>query len=180
MTAPTPVRARDRRAEVVADDRPVLHLAEDVDDHHVARLERLDDPGVLEADRRATLRLAGLLDGLVEIRPMRQEPGRDRAADGDPARVGLQPAALELARVAVLAEDAPGLLGRHRPQALEQVVGDARPAVREPLERVAGGHLDDGFWRWLDRHGPVSSEGPVPRGGSVSAADRWLAPYAPP
>ena len=98
MTAPGARAGPDRRAQVVADDRAVPHLAEDVDDHDVPELEGLDDPGVLAADRREPVRLAGDLDRVVQIGTVRQELRGHRPAHGDPAGMGLEPATLELAR----------------------------------------------------------------------------------
>ena len=50
----------DGGAQVVADHGAADDLAEDIDHHHVAFLQGLDDPGVLAAARAAALGQAGL------------------------------------------------------------------------------------------------------------------------
>jgi hypothetical protein len=57
----------DRCRQVVTDEGAVLDLAEEVDDQHVALLQRVDDPGVLAA--APSLGGAHALDDLLEIRP---------------------------------------------------------------------------------------------------------------
>ena len=99
---------------------------------------------------------AGLLHQVVVVGPVRNELGCDGPAHGDGAGVRLLPVAFKLAQVALMVEHRPGLLGRHQLHALEQVVGHARPAVVEAVERVQGGHGDHVFARGLYTHGASS------------------------
>jgi hypothetical protein len=63
----------DSSTQIVADHRPLLHLAENVNDHYVALSECLDYPGVLSSPALTTFCHTGSLDHIMEIRPERNE-----------------------------------------------------------------------------------------------------------
>src|SRR5919199_480406 len=147
-----------RGREIVADKGSILDLAEHIHDHDVARLKRIDHPRVLPAD--ASLFPATLFDQCVEIGPVGHHLGGHRPANQDLVRVGLEPAAFELKVVAMSAQNAPGLFGRDQAHALDQVVGNARPSVREALEWVQPCQLDQGVTRVDDMHACSLFKGP--------------------
>ena len=107
-------------AEVVADDRAVLDLAEDVGDHDVALDQRLDDPGVLPISCQISLARAGIDDRLIEIRSVGKEDGGHRTSDDDASRLCLHPAAGELPVVTVRAQYRPRLLSGRGPDSVER------------------------------------------------------------
>jgi hypothetical protein len=168
ITAPARAAAH-RAAQVIADDRPVLDLAEDVDHHHVAVLQGLDDPRVLAAAGAAPLVQPGPLHHVVVVGAVGQELRRDGPPHQDRPRMGLQPVALELAVVAMAAQHPPGLFGGDGFHPLEQVVGHAGPPVGEAIEGTERGEGDQVFRGRLNAHLAPPHDGLSDRRGAGGA-----------
>src|SRR5581483_748131 len=117
----------NRGSQIVADDRAVANLAEQVHDQDVSRLENVDDPRVLVAN--TSFFFAVGLNDRVDIRTARHEHRRDDAADQAFAWVNDLPTRFILVAKARLLQRVPCFFGSYAFQALEHLVGYLRASV---------------------------------------------------
>jgi len=120
----------------------LVDLAEQVDHRHIVFDQGLNDPRVHGPD--ATFFFVTIVHQCVmEIGALGNKDARHRAANQDAFRMQAYPVALELTFVAMRSTYGPGLLGHCVSQALQDAVGNARPAIVESLAFPEGGQLDD-------------------------------------
>ena len=121
----------DGVAEVVADQGPVVDLAEAVGDIHITRLESVDGPGVHGPD--TAFLVAAVEHALGQLGARGHVLSREGAADHGHVVVNRFPVALELGLVAVRAQITPCLFDRDLPHPSEDLIGDLGTAVGESL-----------------------------------------------
>ena len=131
----------DGIAEVVADQGPVVNLAETVGHVHIPALEGVDRPGIHGPD--AALLVSALENPRGQLGACRHVLGREGAADHRHVVVNRLPVSLELPLVAVRAQVTPCLLDRDLTHPGEDLVRHPGTAVRESLPFPFGREEDE-------------------------------------
>ena len=121
----------DRVAQVVADERAIVNLAEAIGDVDVAGLQGVDGPGVHGPD--PALFMAAVEHTRGEFRPRGHVLRREGATDHGHVVVDRLPVALKLGMVAVRAQHTPGLFDRYLAHPSQNLIGDLGPAVGKTI-----------------------------------------------
>ena len=126
--------------EIVADNRSVHFLAEQINDKNISGLQHVDR-GLIRQLRNAAVFRLGFGD-VFNVRAQRHELHRKRAADHGLARMQHLEAIGILIAKSFLFQDRPHLFRRQSPRSFDQVVGNFGAAVREPIEGILRGVVD--------------------------------------
>ena len=158
--------------QVVADDRAVLRLAEQIHHQHVAGLEHVDRRLVVQAGQPGRLRFRG--GHAVEVGAQRHELHRERTADQSLPGMQHPEAVGVLVAKALPREDGEDLFGGQAARPLEERVRDLGPAVGEPLERILRGVLDQLLLRQGEQLGVGKDRRQHGRGQNADCQYSWF------
>ena len=136
--------------EVVADERAVVDLAEEIDNQNIALLKRVDDPGVLAAG--SPFSGADRLDDVMQIGAVRHHHRGDDATGEREFWVKIEPVALKHPVIAVRAlQDVIGLVVGDEFHPLDDIVPDPWATVLSPLAGPTRGEGGDAL-RAIEDH----------------------------